>query len=139
MAVRKKSEAKSAASTEADEDDEDYPLELLSFGTRLERELKKKLGDSYSQSEAARRTGVSQPTISNLIKKADRKHFRLSTALKIAKALDISLDVLLLDRPDPWRIAAQLRRGAGGQVVQGDQPPPAASPPKPRRKTAPQS
>lgn len=114
--------------------DDDYPLELLDFGKRLERELRKKLGASFSQSEAARRTGVSQPTIYNLMKRPERRYPQIDTVLKIAKALEISLDVLLLDRPDPWKIVAQNRRSGGNRIAERPAPATVESPPKQRKK-----
>jgi transcriptional regulator with XRE-family HTH domain len=127
---------------EADEPvavDDDYPLELLDFGKRLERELRRKLGAAYSQSEVARRTGVSQPTIYNLTKKKNRKFFRLSTVLKIAKALEISLDVLLLDRPDPWKIVANSRRTGGARIAEHPALPAPESPPRLLKKRVPRT
>ncbi len=139
MAARKKSSKEPQANEVEEVIDDDYPIELLKFGERLLRELQKKLGDSYSQSEAARRTGVSQPTIYNLITKKERKYFRVSSVLKIAKALDISLDVLLLDRPDPWKIAANLRRQGGHRIDEHPARPVPESLPKLRKKRAQQT
>lgn len=130
MAAKKKVSEPVGGDGQTVEPDDDYPLELLGFGKRLERELKNKLGRDYSQSEVFRRTGVSQPTVSNLIKKPERRYFQIDTVLKIAKALDISLDVLLLDRPDPWKIVAQNRRSGGHKIAELPAVPEAESPPR---------
>lgn len=132
MAVKKKTPAPRKS---VEESTDELPPEMLGFSARLEREMQRKLGDAYSQTHVALLSGVSQPTISNLIKKPLRMGFRLSTVLKIAKALDLSLDVLLLDRPNPWHLLTQAQRMRRGRLPADPPDTDPESPPRPQRKT----
>lgn len=111
--------------------------ELLGFSARLEQELTKRYPDGFTQTAIAAITGLSQPTVHNLLKKPDRVGLRLSTVLRLAKECDISLDVLLLGKPNPWKIAAQLARRKAAKEVSEKPPAPPPPPPAKQRKKKP--
>lgn len=108
--------------------------EIAGFSERLDKLLTKKFEGGYTQTHVASLSALTQPTLSNLLTKPERVRLQLLTVLKIAKGTGISLDALLLGRPDPWELLQKLARQKGLQL---DEKPPDPIPlgePKPSKK-----
>jgi transcriptional regulator with XRE-family HTH domain len=80
----------------------------VSMGERLKR-LRELRG--FSQSELARRAGVTHPVISDL-ERGVRQDMTVSTAKKLAAALGVSLEMLVGDVESEYEPAALVEVGA---------------------------
>src|SRR6478752_1766224 len=76
---------------------EGVPPEMQELAQRVDRAMRRRKPRKWTQDELMAKSGVSQPTISNLLNGADPK---ASTVARIALALGVSTDWMLLGSGD---------------------------------------